>query len=145
MTSPTNTTAMAHAIDGEDANFEVHFLHSDNPRDGFHVMSVNPLVHYEFRTPIGFLSTHTIVRFGIHPPPFPLSFPPSYPPLHRSSSARLTADYQNHHQVTDVNGATVITFNWFGPSALGTMTWPGPPEWEAHMGDLVHPSQSMPQ
>lgn len=98
---------MAHAIDGEAANFEVHFLHSDHPRDGFHVMSVNPLVYYEFRTPTGFLSTHTIV--------------------------------------TDVNGATVITFNWFGPSALGTMTWPGPPEWEAHMGDLVHPSPSMPQ
>jgi len=44
------------------ANIEVHFLHSDNPRDGFHVMSTNPLVFYSFQTPIGFLSTHTIVR-----------------------------------------------------------------------------------
>jgi hypothetical protein len=67
---------MAHAIDGEAANFEVHFLHSDHPRDGFHVMSVNPLVYYEFRTPTGFLSTHTIVRFEIHPQTFfPLLFP----------------------------------------------------------------------
>ena len=72
---------MAHAIDGEAANFEVHFLHSDNPRDGFHVMSMNPLVHYEFRTPTGFLSTHTIVRFEIHPRPFSLSFPPLCPPF----------------------------------------------------------------
>jgi hypothetical protein len=92
---------MAYVIDGSPANFEVHFLDSDNPRDGFRIMSMNPPIFYEFRTPIGFLSTHTIV--------------------------------------TDVNlnGATVITFNWFGANALGTMTWPGPPPHEAHMGDLV--------
>jgi hypothetical protein len=44
------------------ANLEVHFLHSDDPRDGFQVMSTNPLVFYSFQTPVGFLSTHTIVR-----------------------------------------------------------------------------------
>lgn len=59
---------MAHLIDGEPANFEAHFLYSDNPRDGFCVMSVKPLVHYEFQTPAGFLNTHTIVRCEILPP-----------------------------------------------------------------------------
>lgn len=103
----TTTTAMAHLIDGEPANFEAHFLYSDNPRHGFCVMSVKPLVHYEFRTPAGFLNTHTVV--------------------------------------TDASGATVVTFNWFGPSALGTMTWPDPPEREAHMGDLVQPSPTVPE
>ena len=48
--------------DNVPANLEVHFLHSDDPRDGFHVMSTNPLVFYSFSTPVGFLSTHTIVR-----------------------------------------------------------------------------------
>lgn len=72
---------MAHLIDGEPANFEAHFLYSDNPRDGFCVMSVKPLVHYEFQTPAGFLNTHTIVRCEILPPPFLLYFPPPYPPL----------------------------------------------------------------
>jgi len=103
----TTTTAMAHITDGDPTNFEVHFLYSDHPRDGFRVMSMNPLIHYEFRTPIGFLSTHTIV--------------------------------------TDTSGATVVTFNWFGPSALGTMTVRGPPERETHMGELVQPSPSMSQ
>jgi hypothetical protein len=90
-------------MDGDSANYEVHFLHSDNPRDGFCVMSTNPLIYYDFRTPVGLLSTHTLV--------------------------------------TDARGATIVTFNWFGPSALGTMTWPGLPTREAHMGDLVrsHP------
>ena len=64
----TTTTPMAHLVDGEPANFEVHFLHADHPRDGFCVMGVDPLVYYEFRTPIGFLSTHTIVRREILPP-----------------------------------------------------------------------------
>jgi len=100
--------SMAHAVDGDPgpANFEVHFLHSDNPRDGLFVMSTSPLVCYEFRTPIGFLTTHTIV--------------------------------------TDASGATVMTFNWFGPSALGTMIWPGPPPYQGHMGDLVQPVPSRP-
>ncbi|KAI9446813.1 hypothetical protein H4582DRAFT_610591 [Lactarius indigo] len=44
------------------ANKEVHFLHSDDPRDGFHVMGTDPLVFYSFLTPIGFLTTHTIVN-----------------------------------------------------------------------------------
>lgn len=88
------------------ANYEVHFLHSDDPRDGLHVMSTNPLVFYSFQTPVGFLSTHTMV--------------------------------------TDASGATVVTFNWTGPSALGTVTWSGSCASETHMGDLVAPFQSMP-
>ena len=73
---------MMHLIDGEPANFEVHFLYADHPRDGFCVMGVDPLVYYEFRTPIGFLSTHTIVRREILPPlPFSSPFPLPYPPL----------------------------------------------------------------
>ncbi|KAH9977288.1 hypothetical protein BGW80DRAFT_844682 [Lactifluus volemus] len=91
---------------GIPANFEVHFLHSDHPRHGFRVMSMDPFVFYEFITPVGFLSTHTIV--------------------------------------TDASGANIVTYNWFGTSALGTITWPGPPAREAHMGELVMPFQSMP-
>ena len=68
-------TTMPHLVDGEPANFEVHFLYSDNPRDGFCVMGVDPLVHYEFRTPLGFLSTYTIVRCEILPPLFFFSSP----------------------------------------------------------------------
>jgi hypothetical protein len=59
--------AMAQVVTGDSANYEVHFLHSDNPRHGVTVMSVNPHTYYEFRTPIGFLETHTIV--GVDPPP----------------------------------------------------------------------------
>ncbi|KAH9038983.1 hypothetical protein EDB85DRAFT_363811 [Lactarius pseudohatsudake] len=44
------------------ANKEVHFLHSDDPRDGFHVMGTDPLVFYSVMTPVGFLTTHTIVN-----------------------------------------------------------------------------------
>jgi len=95
---------MAQNVAGDPFNYEVHFMDSDNPRHGFHVMGLDPLMYYEFRTPVGFLETHTIV--------------------------------------TDINGATVVTFNWFGWSALGTMTWPGPPSHEVHMGELVMPHQS---
>ncbi|KAI9511319.1 hypothetical protein F5148DRAFT_356561 [Russula earlei] len=106
--SPDNdATSMAHLIEGEPANFEVHFLHSADPRHGFCVMSTNPLVYYEFRTPVGFLSTHTIV--------------------------------------SDASGATLVIFNWFGPSALGTMTFLGPPAREAHMAELVMPIRSFPE
>lgn len=140
--TPT-TTATAHLIDGEAPNFEVHFLHSDHPRDGFHVMSVNPLVHYEFRTPIGFLSTHTIVRFGTLHPAFSSKYPPSDPTPRSLTTVRLMADDKNNRQVTDASGATVVAFNWFGPSALGTMTVRGSPEQETHMGELVQPSPSM--
>ncbi|KAF8479082.1 hypothetical protein DFH94DRAFT_39379 [Russula ochroleuca] len=97
---------MTQVIAGDPVNLAVHFLHSDNPRHGFCVMSTNPLTYYDFQTPIGFLETHTIV--------------------------------------TDDRGATIVTFNWFGLSALGTMTWPGPPAHEAHMVDLVMPHQWMP-
>jgi hypothetical protein len=45
-----------------EANFEVHFLQSDDPRHDLRIMSTDPLVYYEFNTPVGFLSTHTIVR-----------------------------------------------------------------------------------
>ncbi|KAI0303488.1 hypothetical protein B0F90DRAFT_1378643 [Multifurca ochricompacta] len=103
----TATTAMVHPIDGVPANFEVHFLHSDDPRHGFCVMSTDPLVYYSFETPIGFLTTHTMV--------------------------------------TDATGATIVTFNWFGSSALGTMTdGSGASSCEAHMGELVMPFQSAP-
>ncbi|KAI0253856.1 hypothetical protein BJV78DRAFT_1152686 [Lactifluus subvellereus] len=97
---------MERMIDGIPANFEVHFLDSDNPRHGFRIMGMDPLVYYQFQTPVGFLSTHTIV--------------------------------------TDARGATVVTFNWFGTSALGTLTWPGSPPRHAHMGELVMPFQPMP-
>lgn len=65
---------MAHVIASDPANLEVHFLHSDDPRDGFCVMSTNPSVYYEFRTPIGFLSTHTLVRDRPPPPSHPTLF-----------------------------------------------------------------------
>ncbi|KAH9999054.1 hypothetical protein BJV77DRAFT_1127540 [Russula vinacea] len=84
-----NRSCHGTVVAGDPVNLEVHFLHSDNPRHGFQVMSVNPLTYYDFQTPIGFRETHTIV--------------------------------------TNDSGATVVTFNWFGSSALGTMTWPGPP------------------
>lgn len=58
--------------------YDVHFLHSDDPRHGFTVMSVNPDTYFEFRTPIGFLETHTIVRVASDPhpliPPVPSCF-----------------------------------------------------------------------
>jgi hypothetical protein len=66
---------MEHLVDGVPANFEVHFLHSDHPRHGFRVMSTDPLVYYEFATPVGFLSTHTIVRTA------GLALPASSPPV----------------------------------------------------------------
>jgi len=97
---------MEQVITGDSASYEVHFLNSYDPRHGFTVMSVNPDTYYEFRTPVGFLETHTIV--------------------------------------TDESGATIVTFNWFGPHALGTMTWPGPPPRQVHMGELVMSHQSMP-
>jgi hypothetical protein len=123
---------MAQVIDDDLANLEVHFLHSDDPRDGFCVMSTNPSIYYEFRTPIGFRSTHTIVRARL-PPFLPLG-------------VWLTPGYKcNNPQVTDASGATLVTLNWFGPSALGTIMWPGPPMREVHMGDLVHPTSSMPE
>ncbi|KAI0003347.1 hypothetical protein BJV74DRAFT_526037 [Russula compacta] len=52
---------MTHVINGEPANFMVHFLHSDHPRHGFWVMSTTPHVHYEFQTPFGLATTHTMV------------------------------------------------------------------------------------
>jgi len=57
---------MAHVIDGNTTNFEVHFLHSGHPRHGFCIMSMDPVVYYEFQTPIGLLSTHTLVRANLH-------------------------------------------------------------------------------
>lgn len=65
---------MEQVVNGDPANFEVHFLHSDDPRHAFTVMSANPPTYYEFRTPIGFRETHTIVRVDSHPltPPVPL-------------------------------------------------------------------------
>jgi len=102
----TTTSAMAHFIDVNAANFEVHFLHSGHPRHGLCVMSMNPVVYYEFQTPVGFLSTHTIV--------------------------------------TDASGATLAIFDWFGPSALGTITWRESLR-EAHMCELVMPTRAMPE
>jgi len=97
---------MEQVVASEFANYEVHFLFSDDPRHGFTVMSVNPPTFYEFQTPIGLRDTHTMV--------------------------------------TGDGGAPIVTFNWFGPNALGTMTWPGPPPRQVHMGELVMPHQSMP-
>ncbi|KAH9056668.1 hypothetical protein EDB87DRAFT_1202464 [Lactarius vividus] len=57
----SNELIMTHTTDAP-ANKEVHFLHSDDPRDGFHVMGTDPLVFYSFLTPVGFLTTHTIVN-----------------------------------------------------------------------------------
>lgn len=72
---------------GDLANYEVHFLNSDDPRHGFTVMSMNPLTHYEFQTPIGFRETHTIVR--VDPHPLTLS-------CFRSSDLRLTSNFFFH-------------------------------------------------
>jgi hypothetical protein len=129
----TTAAAMEHGIP---ANFEVHFLHSDHPRHGFRVMSMDPFVFYEFMTPVGFLSTHTIVRAAKISP-----LPPGISLLLRIADSWPRGCYQ----VTDASGANIVTYNWFGTSALGTITWPGPPAREAHMGELVMPFQSMPQ
>ena len=109
---------------GTPSNLEVHFLHSDDPRDGFHVMSTNPLVFFSFQTPIGLLTTHTLVRARL-------------PCCVHKRIAGL--------QVINSNGATVATLNWTGPSALGSVTWHGPSPSETHMVDLVAPFQSMPE
>ena len=123
------------------ANFEVHFLHSDDPRHGFRVMSMDPFVFYEFTTPVGFLSTYTIVRAA---GPARQHFPPLSPGI--SLHLRIADSWpRGCYQVTDASGANIVTFNWFGTSALGTITWPGSPVREAHMGELVMPFQSMPQ
>jgi hypothetical protein len=64
------TTAAAmeweQVVPGYEFSYLVHFLHSDDPRHGFTVMSMNPNTYFEFRTPIGFLETHTIVRVDPH-------------------------------------------------------------------------------
>lgn len=52
----------------DSANFEVHFLNSDDPRHGFTVMSVIPDTYYDFRTLTSIRETHTMVR--VDPPPF---------------------------------------------------------------------------
>jgi len=59
---------MEQVLTGDQANYnyEVHFLHSHDPRHGFTVLSVHPDTYLEFRTPIGFLGTHTIVRVDPH-------------------------------------------------------------------------------
>jgi hypothetical protein len=70
---PTTTAAaMAQDVAGDPVNYEVHFMHSDNPRHGFRVMGTDPLTFYDFQTPIGFLETHTIVRADSSPLSFPL-------------------------------------------------------------------------
>ena len=62
--------SMAHVVDGDPANFEDHFLHSDDPRDGFSVMNTNPLICYESRTPIGFHNnTYDSACWIPHSPP----------------------------------------------------------------------------
>jgi hypothetical protein len=53
---------MEPVVAGDFANYEVHFLNSDDPRHGLTVMSMNPPTYYEFQTPIGLLETHTLVR-----------------------------------------------------------------------------------
>jgi hypothetical protein len=58
--------AMEPVVTGDFANYEVHFLNSDDPRHGFTVMSMNPPTYYEFQTPIGFRETHTMVRVAPH-------------------------------------------------------------------------------
>ena len=125
-------------VAGDPVNYEVHFMHSDNPRHGFRVMSMNPLTFYDFQTPVGFLETHTIVRGDSSALPFPFKY------LLLTSQPTLFYCF-THNQVTDISGATVVTFNWFGWGALGTMTWPGPPIHEEHMGVLVMPQESMPE
>lgn len=112
---------------GTPSNLEVHFLHSDDPRDGFHVMSTNPLVFFSFQTPMGLLSTYTLVRARL-----PLFFCC----VHKGITGL---------QVTNSNGATVATLSWTGLSALGTVTWHGPSPSETHMVDLVAPFPSMPE
>jgi len=68
---------MEQVVNGDSVNYEVHFLNSGDPRHGFTVMSMNPPTYYDFRTPDGFLGTHTIVRDdpppSNHPRPFPVS------------------------------------------------------------------------
>ena len=78
---------MQQVLSGDEAYYEVHFLHSDDPRHGFTVMSVNPDTYYEFRTPIGFLETHTMVR--VDPPPSSPSSPFLFP-LKRPATEKLT-------------------------------------------------------
>jgi hypothetical protein len=59
---------MEQVVTGNSANYEVHFLNSDDPRHDFTVMSTNPPTYYDFRTPIGYRETHTIVRVDSSPP-----------------------------------------------------------------------------
>ncbi len=54
--------AMAQVVTDDSFDYEVHFMNSDDPRHGFTVISMDPVTHYEFETPIGFLEPHTIVR-----------------------------------------------------------------------------------
>lgn len=67
---------MEQVVTGNAANYEVHFINSDDPCHNFTVMSVDPPTYYEFRTPIGFRETHTIVRVDpspSNPSRFPVS------------------------------------------------------------------------
>jgi len=59
--------AMEQVVTGNSANYEVHFLDSDDPIHDLTIMSVNPPTYYGFRTPIGYRDIHTIVR--VDPPP----------------------------------------------------------------------------
>ena len=68
---------MEQVVTGDSAFNEVHFLHSDDPRHDFTVMSMNPPTYYEFRTFISLGATHTTVRVDLSPSnpsrPFPVS------------------------------------------------------------------------
>ena len=77
-------------VPGYEFSYDVHFLHSDDPRHGFTVMSMNPETYFEFRTPIGFLETHTIVRVDLPPsnPSRPFLFP-----LKRPATDQLTLSH----------------------------------------------------
>jgi hypothetical protein len=80
---PTTTAAaMAQDVAGDPVNYEVHFMHSDNPRHGFCVMSMNPLTFYDFQTPVGFLETHTIVRADSSTHHFPFKIRANDKPTH---------------------------------------------------------------
>jgi hypothetical protein len=78
---------MAQVGTGDPDYYEVHFLNSENPRDGFCVMSMTPPTYYDFRTIIGFGGgTHTNVR--------------AVPPL-PSDELRLTS--QTIHDITNLH------------------------------------------
>jgi hypothetical protein len=85
---------MEQVVTGDSANYEAQFVNSDDPRHDFFVVSLNPSTYYEFRTPIGFRETHTVVRVDLPPSTSPLPSPPlpsrSFPVSSQETCDKLT-------------------------------------------------------